>query len=141
MKFAFRKKIFLFLTLVAGLVLVCQVAPVPASADVSGKFIEGLDKTGGNTGAGYPIEKESNPGLFITQMFGTVMKPAFMGVIAMIIFIYGGYYWLTAKGDEEKVQKAKTIIVNTIIALLVIFSAYAIVKIIIPIWKLAAGIQ
>jgi len=124
-----------------GLVLFCQVLPVLAAANVGDKFVEGLDKAGGSTGAGYPIEKETNPGLFIAEMFGKVLNPVFMGVIAMLIFIYGGYMWLTAQGDEEKVRKAKTIILNTALALLIVFSVYAIVKIISTslLWKLVAG--
>lgn len=50
----------------------------------------------------------------------------FLGVIAVFLLIYGGFVWMTASGETAKVEKAKQIIYNTIIGLIVIFSAFAI---------------
>ncbi|MFA6525857.1 MAG: hypothetical protein WCT26_00375 [Candidatus Buchananbacteria bacterium] len=49
-----------------------------------------------------------------------------LGVIAVLLLIYGGFIWMTAGGDPGKVDKAKQIIYNTIIGLIIIFSAFAI---------------
>jgi hypothetical protein len=68
-------------------------------------------------------------------MFGNVMTPMFMGVTGLLILIYGGYTLLMARGNEEQVEKAKTILANTAIAMIVAFSAYAILKLIIPLWE------
>ncbi len=50
----------------------------------------------------------------------------FLGVIAVALLIYAGFIWMTAQGDPAKVTKAKQIIYNTIIGLIIIFSAFAI---------------
>lgn len=50
----------------------------------------------------------------------------FLGVIAVALLIYGGFIWMTSGGDPGKVEKAKQIIYNTIIGLIIIFSAFAI---------------
>jgi hypothetical protein len=51
----------------------------------------------------------------------------FLGIAAVVVIIYGGYIWMTAAGNEEKVASAKKILVNAIIGLTVILAAFAIV--------------
>jgi len=50
----------------------------------------------------------------------------FLGIIAIIIILYGGFVWLTAAGNEEKVSQAKKVITAGIIGLIIIFVSYAI---------------
>ena len=50
----------------------------------------------------------------------------FLGVLAIIIILWGGFRWLTSGGNEEKVGEAKKIIASGIIGLIIIFTAYAI---------------
>lgn len=52
----------------------------------------------------------------------------FLGIIAVIFIIYAGFLILTAWGDEEKVKKGKTIIMQAGIGIVVIFLAYSIVS-------------
>ena len=51
---------------------------------------------------------------------------AFLGVVFLILMIYGGYMWMTARGNEEQVNKASKTIVAAIVGLIIILSAYAI---------------
>ncbi len=53
---------------------------------------------------------------------------SFLGVVAILILIYGGFLWMTAKGDEEKVRKAKKVLINGLIGLVIILLSYAIVQ-------------
>ena len=50
----------------------------------------------------------------------------FLGIIAIIIMLDGGFIWLTSAGNEEKVGQAKKIITAGIIGLVIIFVSYAI---------------
>ena len=50
----------------------------------------------------------------------------FLGILSTIIILYGGFLWMTAKGVVEQIDKAKKIIINGIIGLIIIMSAYAI---------------
>lgn len=52
---------------------------------------------------------------------------AITGLIAVIVIMYGGFVWMTARGDAEKVRKAKKILVNAVIGLAVILLAWVIV--------------
>ncbi|MFH0840403.1 MAG: hypothetical protein V1865_00240 [bacterium] len=59
---------------------------------------------------------------------GNVIKIllALLGVIAVVLILYGGFLWMTAMGNDDKVAKAKSLIGAGIIGLLVILAAYAI---------------
>lgn len=50
----------------------------------------------------------------------------FLGVIAVALLIYGGYLYMTSQGQADKIEKAKKILLNTVIGLVVILLSYAI---------------
>jgi len=51
--------------------------------------------------------------------------------------LYAGYHWMTAQGDEKKVDKAKDTITRAVIGLIVTVGAYAITYFVIQ--KLVIG--
>ncbi|MFA6042907.1 MAG: hypothetical protein WCV85_04810 [Patescibacteria group bacterium] len=51
-----------------------------------------------------------------------------LGLIAVIMILYGGFIWLTAGGNEDKVSSAKRIISSAIVGLVVILISWAIVN-------------
>ena len=53
-----------------------------------------------------------------------------VGSLALIMFIYGGFTWMTAAGSSEKVTKGKDILVWAVIGLIIIFMSYAFVRLI-----------
>ncbi len=55
----------------------------------------------------------------------------FLGVIAVVIILYGGFKWMVAGGNDEKVAEAKRLIIAGIIGLAIILSAYAIASFVI----------
>lgn len=54
-----------------------------------------------------------------------------VGVIAIILVIFGGFKWMTAGGSEEKVEEAKKVLYSGAIGVVIIFSAYALTTFII----------
>ena len=50
----------------------------------------------------------------------------FLGIIAVIIILLGGFKWMTAGGNEDKVGEAKKLITAGIIGLVIIVAAFAI---------------
>lgn len=62
----------------------------------------------------------------IQNLVGNVMF--FLGIIAVLYGIYGGFLILTAGGEDEKVKKGKTILIQVGIGLVVIFLANSIVQ-------------
>ncbi|MEK7139356.1 MAG: hypothetical protein AAB817_01515 [Patescibacteria group bacterium] len=63
-------------------------------------------------------------GIFVGKTIGIILSA--LGIIVLAYLIYGGVLWMTAAGNEDQVTKAKSIIRNGIIGVLVIASAYAI---------------
>lgn len=71
-------------------------------------------------------------GLGTADLASTVVKIVqwvlgFLGLIAVIMILYGGFVWMTAGGNEEKVASAKKIISAAVIGLIVVLLAWAIV--------------
>lgn len=54
-----------------------------------------------------------------------------LGIVAVVIVIAGGFTWMTAGGNEEKVDSAKKMIFAGVIGLAIILSAYAIARFVI----------
>ena len=50
----------------------------------------------------------------------------FLGIIAIIIVLAGGFKWMTAGGNEEKVAEAKKLIIAGVIGLVIVLTAFAI---------------
>jgi len=48
--------------------------------------------------------------------------------VAVVFALYGGFQILTAGGDEEKVKKGKTTLIQAVIGLVVIFLASSIIR-------------
>lgn len=51
-----------------------------------------------------------------------------VGIIFVLLLIYGGITWMVAHGDKTKIETASRMITNSTIALVVIVAAYAIAR-------------
>lgn len=49
-----------------------------------------------------------------------------LGIVCVVIVIAGGFLWMTAAGNEEKVEKAKKLLGAGVIGLVIVLCAYAI---------------
>jgi len=65
------------------------------------------------------------PSLLVT--IGALIKVilGLLGIILLILMLYGGFLWMTSAGEDEKVEKAKKIITSAVIGILIIVIAYA----------------
>lgn len=90
---------------------------VPRAGGVTGFFKEFAQ------GAGFP-DAPREPEVII----GDIIKGSMVaiGVVFGILVIYGGYLWMTARGNEEIVKKAIGILRTAIIGFIITASAYAI---------------
>ena len=102
--------------------LALPVMASPTSSSKGGSFAqqatEGLKQVGGNdqTSFGDIVSKIINFLLF------------FVGVVSVIMIIYGGIQYTTSAGDSGKVTNAKNTILYAIVGLIVSILAYAIVN-------------
>ncbi len=54
-----------------------------------------------------------------------------LGLIAVVIILAGGFKWMTAGGNDDKVGEAKKMIISGVIGLAIIMSAFAIANFVI----------
>jgi cytochrome bd-type quinol oxidase subunit 2 len=80
------------------------------------------DMLGAASGNQYNSETDLN------KIIGTSIQAilALLGIIFIVLIVYGGITWMTAEGEESKIEKAKKTIQNSIIGLIIVVSAYAI---------------
>lgn len=69
-----------------------------------------------------PIEANAPQivGRFVNMIIGVT------GSVALFMFAYGGFVWLTSRGNPEQVQKGKNVFIWATIGLVIIFSSYMI---------------
>lgn len=93
------------------------------------------------TSAGTPAATTTTPSGRVTlpnplgttspeELIGRVIKAvlSIVGSLALLMFIYGGFMWMTAQGSSEGVKKGQEIIKWSVAGLLLIFSAYIILR-------------
>lgn len=59
---------------------------------------------------------------------GTVINAALqlVGLMFMLLLVYAGVLWMTARGEEGQIEKAQKIITASVIGLIITISAYAV---------------
>lgn len=79
----------------------------------------------GVAAAGTGLEKNSNILTFIGGIIKVII--GLLGVALAVVLIYGGIMWgFLARGDAAQIKKAKEMIINAIIGLVIVFISYAI---------------
>lgn len=84
-----------------------------------------LNKVAGEQGAGYS-EASGDIGNFTGILINSALT--LVGLIFLVLMVYGGYLWMTDRGNEDQVDKAKKIITAAIIGIAIIMGAYAITQ-------------
>jgi Trk-type K+ transport system membrane component len=108
------KKFLIILILISFIYLA-----VPALTQAS--MSDALDKTASQA----DISQNQNlTSLTVTLIQGLL---GILGLVFVILLIYGGVTWMTSMGQEEKIKKARSTIRNSVIGLLIIMLSYAIV--------------
>jgi|WetSurMetagenome_2_1015567.scaffolds.fasta_scaffold182537_2 hypothetical protein len=89
----------------------------------------------------YPVNRTSDPqtyafakksGLNLSSRVGDIASMliqailGLLGIIFIALLIYAGFQWMTAEGNEEKVEKAKGTIMRAVIGLIIVIAAYSI---------------
>jgi len=97
--------------------------PTPTPGGVSDEIIGGVTNVG--KGAGYQTVAQSGT---LPEVVGKIINSFLflLGTLFMILILYGGYSWMTSFGAQDKVKKAKDLIIDAVIGLAIILTSYAI---------------
>ena len=111
----FQKKL-IYLTLFLALASVA-LAPLTSHAQL-GK----LENIGGQAYGvtGHAESPAATAGRVINVALSLV------GIVFLVLMLYGGYLWMIARGKEERLNKAKETIEAAIIGLIIVLAAYGI---------------
>lgn len=107
---------YLIIFLLAGSVFYLSALPARAQTDLSQDIAA---KSGYNASVTEGTLSET-VGKIIRAVLGL------LGTIFLALTVYAGVLWLTAAGDEGKVEKAMGILKTGVIGLVIILAAYAI---------------
>ncbi|MFA6295843.1 MAG: pilin [Patescibacteria group bacterium] len=77
-------------------------------------------------GTGLPNEA---PGAFIARIVSYVL--GFIGILLIVMIIYGGLLYMTSRGNEKQTETAKNVLTYAIIGVVIIFAAYIIARVVI----------
>ena len=104
------------------LIAVTLIPTVILAADPAIKTL--LNEAAGEQGAGYATDARlAETGVAEIVGWAARIAVSLVGVIFISYTIYGGFLWMTAGGNEDKIDKAKKIIQNGIIGLVLIVGA------------------
>ena len=100
--------------------------PTIVLADGEKKGLKDRLKKVAEEGAGFP-ENTQEGSVYFAEKIGEIVNIllAFLGVIFIVLIIYGGFLWMTAGGNEDQVGRAKKFITNATIGLVVVMLSYA----------------
>ena len=103
---------------ITGAALLIAIPALASFSDASG-----LTGSAGAAGLG---SFGTNAPQFIGRFVGALIS--LLGMVFVVLLVYGGFTWMTAQGSEEKIKKAKGIISSAVIGLVVVFASYAIAQ-------------
>jgi hypothetical protein len=101
-----------------ALAIVMPMAPVMAQTDPFGTDVVNTELNG------VLGESNSDPRAIATRIINIILT--FLGLLAVVIILIGGFKWMTAGGNEENVAAAQKIIVSGIIGLVIILASWGI---------------
>lgn len=78
-----------------------------------------------------------DPRAIAAQIINIIL--GFLGIIAVVIILMGGFKWMTAGGNEDKVGEAKKLITAGIIGLVIILASFGIATFVLS--QLSAAVQ
>ncbi|MFA6604048.1 MAG: pilin [Patescibacteria group bacterium] len=66
----------------------------------------------------------------LETIIGTIIRSllGLLGTVFVVFIIYAGYLWMTAQGDSDQIGKAKKIILNASVGLVIILLAWSITE-------------
>jgi hypothetical protein len=78
---------------------------------------------------GNPLQEGKSQAISTGELFGRIIQ-AMLGVrsIALVMFVYGGFLWLTSGGSADKIKKGRETLVWAILGLVVVFTSYIILS-------------
>ncbi|MEI6596598.1 MAG: IPT/TIG domain-containing protein [bacterium] len=112
----------MFKTIKKLLLIICLAVALLTLANFAMASADGLDvglEAAAGTGLG-----ATDPRIIAANIIRIIL--GFLGIIALGLIIFAGWLYMTAEGEEEKVEKAKKILTGAVIGLVICLASFAI---------------
>ncbi len=70
-----------------------------------------------------------DPRIIAAEIINVIL--GFLGIIAVVIILLGGFKWMTGGGNEDKIGEAKNLLTAGIIGLVIILASWGLAKFVI----------
>ncbi len=124
-----------------GIIMVCVIAtvfmfvlPISVNAESADDLLWGgtQDEVGNVIGLG-----NRDPRVIAAGIINVAL--GFLGIIAVVIVLMGGFKWMTAGGNDDKVGEAKKIISSGVVGLVIILASWGLAKFVLGLMYNATG--
>lgn len=123
-KYLKSKKIISALILALFMFGIFSALPIYAEEGPNGNY--GLNEAVKDPATKKDMLKAEDPAAKVGQIIGYLLS--FVGLLFLLLVIYGGYTWMTAGGNDQEVAKAKSLLTQAVFGLIIISAAYLLVK-------------
>lgn len=88
-------------------------------------ILNNLGKTAKNP---FGAEDSGVSSVSVTSLIGNLVQVVlgFTGTVTFLVFLYGGFLWLSARGNDDQVATAKKYITNGLIGTILVIAAFSI---------------
>lgn len=119
----FFKKLIITTALLSSIFLLLAIQ---SNVAYSSTFDKGLEQSSVETGHKKMtfFSADNLPGSI--GSFFKIFYVVILGITYFILMVYAGIVWMTARGNDEKIEKSKNIIKNSTIGIIIAFMAFAI---------------
>ena|SRR3989338_1214046 len=114
------------------------VAPTCAPLSATPSFAEIIRRVACKAGYIQSGDTRTYTEADIVTIIGTFISIALgiAGIVFVVIVLYGGWLWGTARGNEEQVQQAEKLIHNAVLGIIIVLAVFTIARFVIDSMKL-----
>lgn len=126
------KKILTLIFLSSTLLLSAVPAEAVRTNDITRGILDRLDEVGDRV---YNQDPYDNSRAAVYLRVGRIINIvlSFTGLIAVLLVIYGGWLWMTSRGNEDQITNAKKTIISSLIGLSIIIGSFALTSLVVNI--------
>lgn len=74
------------------------------------------------------IQPRADLPVLIGTVIGSLLSA--VGILFFMLTLYGGFIWMTARGNEESVNKGKKTVIAAVVGLMIVVASYAVTNLV-----------
>jgi len=115
------------MSIMVAMPMFAMAIAVPSAHAIDTNEAFGGDAVGTDaTGEALGLSGSKDPRAIAASVIRVLL--GFLGIVAVVIILIGGFKWMTANGEEGKIEEAQNYIRGGIIGLIIVLAAFGIAK-------------